>query len=108
VNMLYIIGLGLGGAKDITVRGLEIVKRAERVYLESYTSILTVGKDVLVRLGSCVLGYVKCIFKMPNVRSVIDTLLPDTFLMHNALFGLGFLSFCCVTLVQTIWYRSSA
>lgn len=48
--MFYIIGLGLGGADDITVRGLEIVKRSERVYLEAYTSILTVGKEVLVRL----------------------------------------------------------
>ena len=46
--MLYLVGLGLGDAKDITVRGLEIVKKAEKVYLESYTSILTVGKEALV------------------------------------------------------------
>lgn len=46
--MLYLVGLGLGDAKDITVRGLEIVKKAEKVYLEAYTSILTVGKDALV------------------------------------------------------------
>lgn len=46
--MFYLIGLGLGDAKDITVRGLEIVKNAKRVYLEAYTSILTVGKDALV------------------------------------------------------------
>ena len=38
--MLYLIGLGLGDKTDITVKGLEIVKRAKRVYLESYTSIL--------------------------------------------------------------------
>jgi diphthine synthase len=48
--MFYIIGLGLGGVNDITVKGLEIVKKAERVYLEAYTSILTVGKEALVRL----------------------------------------------------------
>ena len=41
--MLYFIGLGLGDAKDITVKGLEIVKGCDRVYLEAYTSILTVG-----------------------------------------------------------------
>ncbi|XP_021923092.1 diphthine methyl ester synthase isoform X2 [Zootermopsis nevadensis] len=41
--MFFIIGLGLGEAEDITVKGLEIVKKAERVYLEVYTSILTVG-----------------------------------------------------------------
>jgi len=47
--MLYFIGLGLSDEKDITVRGLEVVKRAERVYLESYTAILMVGKEKLVR-----------------------------------------------------------
>ena len=31
--MLYFIGLGLGDAKDITVRGLELVKSCDRVYL---------------------------------------------------------------------------
>ena len=45
--MLYFIGLGLGDAKDITVKGLEIVKAAKRVYLEHYTSILSCGKDEL-------------------------------------------------------------
>lgn len=47
--MLYLIGLGLGDAKDITVRGLEVVRRCSRVYLEAYTSVLTVGKEALVR-----------------------------------------------------------
>ena len=41
--MLYFVGLGLGDVKDITVKGLEVVKKAERVYLEAYTSILTNG-----------------------------------------------------------------
>ena len=50
-EMLYVVGLGLGDAKDITVKGLEIVKRAKHVYLEAYTSILTVGEDVLVSLN---------------------------------------------------------
>ncbi|CAH2233679.1 diphthine methyl ester synthase [Pararge aegeria] len=45
--MFYLIGLGLGDAKDITVKGLEIVKKCDKVLLEGYTSILTVGKDVL-------------------------------------------------------------
>ena len=46
--MLYLVGLGLGDAKDITVKGLEIVKKADYVFLEAYTSILCVGKEVLV------------------------------------------------------------
>uniref|UniRef100_A0A8C9S0W4 diphthine methyl ester synthase n=1 Tax=Scleropages formosus TaxID=113540 RepID=A0A8C9S0W4_SCLFO len=45
--MLYLIGLGLGDVKDITVKGLEVVKKCTRVYLEAYTSILTVGKQAL-------------------------------------------------------------
>ncbi|KAG5850127.1 hypothetical protein ANANG_G00078930 [Anguilla anguilla] len=45
--MLYFIGLGLGDTKDITVKGLEIIKQCSRVYLEAYTSILTVGKEAL-------------------------------------------------------------
>jgi len=39
--------LGLYDEKDITVRGLEIVKNAARVYLESYTSILMVDQKRL-------------------------------------------------------------
>ena len=46
--MLYLIGLGLANEKDITVKGLEIVRRAERVYLEAYTSILLVNHEKLV------------------------------------------------------------
>ena len=53
--MLYLVGLGLGDAKDITVKGLEIVRRAKLVFLEAYTSILGVGKEALVSrlLYSC-------------------------------------------------------
>ena len=49
IQMLYLIGLGLGDAEDISIKGLEVVKNAKEVYLEAYTSILTVGKDALVR-----------------------------------------------------------
>ncbi|MBI5392712.1 diphthine synthase [Candidatus Woesearchaeota archaeon] len=38
--VLTIVGLGLGNEKDITVKGLEAVKKADVVYLESYTSLL--------------------------------------------------------------------
>uniref|UniRef100_A0A914WU82 diphthine methyl ester synthase n=1 Tax=Plectus sambesii TaxID=2011161 RepID=A0A914WU82_9BILA len=43
--VFYLIGLGLGDVKDITVRGLEVVKKCKRVYLEAYTSILCYGLD---------------------------------------------------------------
>jgi diphthine methyl ester synthase len=48
--MLYLVGLGLSDETDITVKGLEVVKKASRVYLEAYTSILLVDQAVLVRV----------------------------------------------------------
>lgn len=51
--MLYLVGLGLGDAKDITVKGLEIVKKADYVFLEAYTSILCVGKEALEEFYGC-------------------------------------------------------
>lgn len=48
--MLFVVGLGLADEMDITVKGLNVVKAACRVYLEAYTSILLVDKDKLVNL----------------------------------------------------------
>ncbi|KAI9167078.1 Diphthine synthase-like protein [Paramyrothecium foliicola] len=45
--MLYLVGLGLSDETDITVKGLEVVKKASRVYLEAYTSILLVDQAIL-------------------------------------------------------------
>lgn len=47
-KMLYLVGLGLADERDITVKGLEIVKRAKRVYLEAYTAILLIEHEQLV------------------------------------------------------------
>lgn len=41
--MLYIVGLGLGNEKDITLRGLEAVRKCEKVFIEAYTSLLSFG-----------------------------------------------------------------
>ena len=40
--VLNIVGIGLSDEKDITVKGLDIVKKSDLVFLESYTSKLTV------------------------------------------------------------------
>lgn len=45
--VLYIIGLGLGDEKDITVRGLETVKKCSAVFLEFYTSMLGIDNNKL-------------------------------------------------------------
>jgi hypothetical protein len=50
---LYVIGLGLGDERDITVRGLELVKQCTGVYLEYYTSVLGADIQRLVRSSSC-------------------------------------------------------
>ena len=39
---LFIIGIGLNDEKDITVKGLEAVKKSSHIYLENYTSNLNV------------------------------------------------------------------
>ena len=41
--MLYLVGLGLGDARDITLRGLDAVKSSARVYLEGYTAVFPGG-----------------------------------------------------------------
>lgn len=60
-EMFYIIGLGLCDAEDITVKGLKIVKNAKKVYLEAYTSILTIGKEALASY--------KCLYISPKFLS---------------------------------------
>lgn len=47
---LYFIGLGLNNEKDISVNGLEAVKKCDIVYLENYTSILNCKKEDLEKL----------------------------------------------------------
>jgi diphthine synthase len=44
------IGIGLNDPKDITVKGLEAVKKCDFVYLESYTSVLQCSKEELEKL----------------------------------------------------------
>jgi diphthine synthase len=48
--MLSIIGIGLNDEKDITLKGLELVKQSDFVYLESYTSILQCDIPALEKL----------------------------------------------------------
>ncbi len=37
---IHLIGLGLSSEKDISVKGLEIIRKCDKVYLENYTSLL--------------------------------------------------------------------
>lgn len=49
---LHIIGIGLEDERDITVKGLEKIKKADKVYLESYTSKLICSKELLEKFYS--------------------------------------------------------
>ncbi|KAJ4460413.1 putative Diphthine methyl ester synthase [Paratrimastix pyriformis] len=48
--VLFLIGLGLGDVRDVSVRALDVIRRAYKVYLESYTSILMQGTAAMVEL----------------------------------------------------------
>jgi diphthine synthase len=45
--VLFIIGLGLYGEKDISIRGLETIRSCDYIYMEYYTSILNIDMDAL-------------------------------------------------------------
>jgi len=45
--VLYMIGLGLGDEKDITIKGLEAIKASKRVFLEHYTAVIGVPVERL-------------------------------------------------------------
>jgi diphthine synthase len=50
---LFLIGLGLGDAKDITLKGIELIEKADKVYLENYTSILQCPVEELEKVLGC-------------------------------------------------------
>lgn len=70
--MFYIIGLGLGDCKDITVKGLEIIKKCERVYLEAYTSVLTVGTEALVYVYESFNAIYQFTMLLLNRKNIMD------------------------------------
>lgn len=45
--MLYLVGLGLADEKDVSLKGLEVIKKCQHVILENYTSILHCGVERL-------------------------------------------------------------
>ena len=55
--MLYIVGLGLGDERGVTVRELDAVRRCARVYMEAYTALLVLGPDPPSRLDNLVRAF---------------------------------------------------
>ncbi|PJF19527.1 hypothetical protein PSACC_00654 [Paramicrosporidium saccamoebae] len=71
--MLFLIGLGLGDERDITVKGLEAIKSCKRVFLDAYTSILGVDKGNL----EAYYGVAVTVADREMVESAADPILQD-------------------------------
>ncbi|MBT6995438.1 diphthine synthase [Candidatus Woesearchaeota archaeon] len=85
---LFMIGIGLNDEKDITVKGLELVKSADIVYLESYTSTLNVpisnleefyGKKVILADREIVENGVDKILEEASSKNVAFLVIGDVF-----------------------------
>tara|TARA_Y100000310_G_C20677729_1_gene814064 strand:+ start:1513 stop:2241 length:729 start_codon:yes stop_codon:yes gene_type:complete len=48
--VLYLIGIGLSDEKDITLKGLDVIKKCSKIYLEHYTSKLNCNIKSLEKL----------------------------------------------------------
>jgi len=94
--MLTLIGIGLNDEKDISVKGLELVKKADIVYLESYTSKLQCsleslrslyGKDV-IPVEREVVENATAIISQAAYQNVVLLIIGDVFsaTTHMALF----------------------
>lgn len=70
--MLYIVGLGLGDERDITVRGLEAVRSCSKIYMEAYTSLLSLGLDPAALANLVRALYLFC---RPPVRHLLEQML---------------------------------
>ncbi|CCJ31336.1 unnamed protein product [Pneumocystis jirovecii] len=83
--MLYLVGLGLGDEKDISVKGLEIIRQCYKVYLEAYTSLLGVDKEKLEEFY----GRSLIIANREMVEQDSDVLLQDAYKTDIALLVVG-------------------
>lgn len=70
--VLYIIGLGLGDEKDISVKGKELIDQSDVIYLESYTSILFISKDKLEEYYKKKIYEVDRNFAEENCEQILD------------------------------------
>ncbi len=53
--MLYLVGAGLWDEKDISLRGMEILRKADKIYLDSYTSVWKGKEKLEAGLGKTIL-----------------------------------------------------
>lgn len=84
--MLYIIGIGLNDEKDISLKGLEAVKKCDYIYLENYTSKLNIpinyleklyGKQVILADRDLVEKNAEDILDMASIKKVAFLVIGD-------------------------------
>ena len=83
--MLYVIGLGLGDERDVTMNGLAAIQKCAKVYLEAYTSILGVNVDKL----STLYGKEVTVCDRNFVEQGVDGLLDESATMDVAFLVVG-------------------
>ncbi len=85
---LYLIGIGLGNEKDITLRGLEAIKKCDSIFLESYTSKMNCeigdleklyGKKVIIADRNLAENKAEEIIKEAKTKNVAFLVIGDVF-----------------------------
>ena len=85
---LFMIGIGLNDEKDISVKGLELIKSADIVYLENYTSTLDCsisdlesfyGKEIVLADRTVVENGVDKILEEASSKNVAFLVIGDVF-----------------------------
>jgi len=69
---LFMIGIGLNDEKDITLKGLELVKKSDFVYLENYTSTLNCTIDKLEKFYGKKIVYASRSMVENNAGEILD------------------------------------
>ncbi len=87
--MLYMIGIGLNDAEDITIKGLNAIKKCKYVYLENYTSILQSTKEDLEKLYGKEVTLASRNLVEKNAEEILDRAEKDdvAFLVVGDVFG---------------------
>ncbi len=87
--VLYMVGLGLGDEKDITLRGLEAVRSCEKIFFESYTSQLRVSKNDFEEFYSKEVTLADRSLVEENSEKILSTALEEdvAFLVAGDVFG---------------------
>ncbi|GJN07862.1 hypothetical protein PR202_ga25730 [Eleusine coracana subsp. coracana] len=74
--MLYVVCLGLGDERGVTLRGLDAVRRCARVYMEFYAALLAIGTsdDPSSRLASLFRRRANLVIRAKNMGIQVEVI----------------------------------